>query len=221
LAGQRVRPRPEGSPSVLTGSPGHRIVRQPCDGGIRPRPSEGSPSRATSAARPVGFRRPRGHGCRLAGPRVRPRPEGSPSVLTGSPGHRVVSGREGQCRVGCRRGWLEGHVRRSAGGLPPAEGAWVPLGRAGGGGRSPGSLNSERWLGLPTSGAGDDVGSAMPSAREQPRAGMTSSSPTRRLRSAFCMKESIDVAGIGSRSVRPGCPARRGARSVRRWRAGG
>ena len=43
----------------------------------------------------------------------------------------------------------------------------------------------------------------------------------RRLRSAFCTKESIDVAGIGSRSVRPGCPARRGARSVRRWRAGG
>ena len=42
-------------------------------------------------------------------------------VLTGSPGHCIVSGREGQGRVGCRGGWLEGRVCRSAGGLPPAE----------------------------------------------------------------------------------------------------
>jgi len=53
-------------------------------------------------------------------------------VLTGSPGHCIVSGREGQGRVGCRGGWLEGRVCRSAGGLPPAEGGWVPLGGAGG-----------------------------------------------------------------------------------------
>ena len=35
--------------------------------------------------------------------------------------------------VSCRvpRGWRKGHVCRSAGGLPPAEGGWVPLGGAG------------------------------------------------------------------------------------------
>ena len=43
----------------------------------------------------------------------------------------------------------------------------------------------------------------------------------RRLRSALCTRESVDVAGVGSRSVRPGCPARRGVCGVRRWRAGG
>ena len=153
----------EGSPSARGIALSTRRIagssyRVEARGPVSCRVPRGAGSRATIAARPVGFRRTRGAGCRLA--------------------------------------------------------EW-------GGGRSPGSLNSERWLGLPTSGAGDDVGSAMPSAREQPRAGMTSPSLTRRLRSAFCMKESIDVAGIGSRSVRPGCPARRGARSVRRWRAGG
>ena len=34
----------------------------------------------------------------------------------------------------------------------------------------------------------------------------------RRLRSALCTRESVDVAGIGSRSVRPGCPALGSAR---------
>ena len=33
---------------------------------------------------------------------------------------------------GAAGGWLEGHDRRSAGGLPPDEGGWVPLGRVGG-----------------------------------------------------------------------------------------
>ena len=188
----------------------------------------GSPSRTTFATRPVGFRRLRGSGCRLAGPRVRPRPEGSPSVLAGSPGHRIVrhyvscvTRREGQCRVGCRGGWLEGRVRRLAGGLPPAEGGLGAAWQSGRGERPPGSLNSERRLGPPKSGARGDVGSATPSAREQPHAGTTSSSPTRRLRSALCTRESIDVAGIRSRSVRLGCPTRRGVCGVRRWRPAG
>ena len=132
-----------------------------------------------------------------------------------------VTRREGQCRVACRGGWLEGRVRRSAGGLPPVEGGVGAAWQSGRGGRPPGSLNSERWLGPPKSGARGDVGSATPSAREQPRAGTTSSLPTRRLRSALCTRESIDVAGIRSRSVRLGCPTRRGVCGVRRWRAGG
>ena len=53
-------------------------------------------------------------------------------VLTGSPGHCIVSGREGQCRVGCRGGWLEGHVAaRPAGLRRPRVCGFVPLGRAG------------------------------------------------------------------------------------------
>ena len=107
-------------------------VCQPCDGGIRPRPSEGSPSRATFAARPVGFRRPRGLGAAwrgrgfALGPRDRPQYSPDCRVIVSCRGARasVVSGAAG--------GWLEGHDRRSAGGLPPDEGGWVPLGRVGG-----------------------------------------------------------------------------------------
>ena len=153
--------------------------------------------------------------------------EGSPSArgialsthrIAGS-SYRVEARGPVSCRVprGLARGPRSPLGRWASAGRGGLGAAW----QSGGGGRSPGSLNSERWLGPPTSGAGGDVGSATPSAREQLRAGTTSPSPTRRSRSAFCTKESIDVAGIGSRLVRPGCPARRGARSVRRRRAGG
>ena len=129
--------------------------------------------------------------------------EGSPSArgialsthrIAGS-SYRVEARGPVSCRVpqGLARGPRSPLGRWASAGRGGLGAAW----QSGGGGRSPGSLNSERWLGLQTSGAGGDVGSATPSAREQPRAGMTSSSPTRRLRSAFCMEESIDVAGIG------------------------
>ena len=115
---------------VLTGSPGHCIVsgregqgRVGCRGGWL----EGRVCRSAGGLPPA-----EGGWVPLGGAGGSPRPEGSPSVLAGSPGHRVVSRRAGQCRVGATGGWLEGRVRRSAGGLPPDEGGWVPLGRVGG-----------------------------------------------------------------------------------------
>ena len=80
----------------------------------------GAGARATFAARQAGFRRPSGLGAAWRGRYSPDRrvivsyvsrvTEGSPSALGGIA--------------------LEGHVRRLAGGLPPAEGEWVPLGRA-------------------------------------------------------------------------------------------
>ena len=67
----------------------------------------------------------RGRGFAL-GPRDRPQYSPDRRVIVSCRGARasVVSG-----AAGC---WLEGHDRRSAGGLPPDEGGWVPLGRVGG-----------------------------------------------------------------------------------------